>query len=283
MGTSTSTTQTNSPPAWAQPLFTQSASEAQNLYNAGVGGNTYQGNTVNPLSDTTMSGINQLATAGANTNTAGTRPLFQGIGAASVAPSYAESNLQNMANGSYLQNGNPYFNAALQGQLNNTAADVQSQFSGAGRYGSGANTNALTTQLGNIRSNALMQQFNNDTSNMLSANSQLDAARNAGLNRALTTTSDMANQDQQQFQNALTGAQATQQAGQAIDTQGQKQLSDVINKFYSNDNQAWNRLGLLQAAASGSAGPYGTQHGESESSGLGSVFGALGGIPFGKK
>lgn len=282
MGTSTSTTQTSEPPAWAKPLFTQSASEAQNLYNAGVGGNVYQGSTVNPLSSTTMAGVNQLATAGANTNTAGTRPLFQGIGAASVAPSYAESNLQNMANGSYLQNGNPYFNAALQGQLNNTAADVQSQFSGAGRYGSGANTNALTTQLGNIRSNALMNQFNNDTSNMLSANSQLDAARNAGLNRALTTTSDMANQDQQQFQNALTGANATQQAGSVIDQFGQKQLNDVISKFNQNDNAPWSRLGLLQAAASGSAGNYGTQHGTSESSNPMAALGAVGSLFGGK-
>ncbi|TGQ24066.1 hypothetical protein EN828_10465 [Mesorhizobium sp. M2D.F.Ca.ET.185.01.1.1] len=282
MGTSTSSTQTNSPPAWAEPLFKQSASEAQNLYNAGVGGNTYQGSTVNPLSSTTLSGINQLATAGANTNTAQTRPLFQGIGAASVAPSYAEQNLQNMANGSYLQNGNPYFNSALQGQLDNTAAQVQSQFSGAGRYGSGADTNALTTQLGNIRSNALMNQFNNDTANMLSANSQLDSARNAGLNRALTSTQDMANQDQQQYQNALTGANATMQAGQAIDTQGQKQLSDVINQFYANDNQPWNRLGLLQAAASGSAGNYGTQTGHSESSNPMAALGAVGSLFGGK-
>ena len=282
MGTSTSSTQTNDPPAWAKPLFSQSASEAQNLYNAGVGGNTYQGNTVNPLSDTTMAGINQLATAGANTNTAATRPLYQGIGAAAVAPTYAEQNLQGMANGSYLANGNPYFNAALQGQLDNTAADVQSQFSGAGRYGSGANTNALTTQLGNIRSNALMNQFNQDSSNMLAANNQMDASRLAGLNTGLNATNAMSNQDQQQFTNALTGAQATQQAGQAIDTQGQKQLSDVISQFYANDNAPWNRLGLLQAAASGSAGNYGTQHGTSESSNPMAALGAVGSLFGGK-
>jgi hypothetical protein len=93
MGSSTSSSQTSSPPEWAQPLFTQSAKEATNLYNSGAGGNTYSGPTVSNLSGTTMSGVNQLATAGANTNTAGTRPLLQGIGAASTSPSYAEQNL----------------------------------------------------------------------------------------------------------------------------------------------------------------------------------------------
>lgn len=282
MDTSTSSTQTNSPPAWAEPLFKQSASEASNIYNAGIGGNTYSGPTVANLSGTTMSGINQLANAGANTNTAGTQPLYQGIGAASVAPSYAEQNLQNMANGSYLQNGNPYFNQALQGQLDNTAADVQSQFSGAGRYGSGANTNALTTQLGNIRSNALMNQFNNDTNNMLSANSQMDTQRNAGLNRALDTTNALSSQAQQQFQNALTGAQATMTAGNALDTQSQKQLSDQVSQWYAQDNAPWTRLGLLQAAASGSAGNYGTQTGNSSSSNPMAALGAVGSLFGGK-
>jgi len=284
MGSSTSSTQTSSPPAWAQPLFSQSASAAQNLYNSGAGGNAYTGNTVSPLSGTTMSGINQLATAGANTNTAATRPLYQGIGAAAVSPSSAATNLQDMANGTYLQNGNPYFDAALRGQLDQTAADVQSQFSGAGRYGSGANTNALTTQLGNIRSNALMTQFNNDTNNMLSANNQIDAAKQAGLNTGLNATNAMSTQDQQQFNNALTGAGATMQAGNALDTQAQKQLTDQVNNFYAQDNSDWNRLGLLQAAASGAAGSYGTQTGQTESSNpLGAIGTLFGGLKFGGK
>jgi hypothetical protein len=282
MGSSTSSTQTSSPPSWAEPLFKQSATEAQNLYNSGAGGNTFTGPTVADLSGTTMSGVNQLAQAGANTDTSGTRPLFEGIGAASTAPSYAEQNLQGMANGSYLQNGNPYFNDALRGQLDQTAAQVQSQFSGAGRYGSGANTGTLTQQLGNIRSSALSDQFNRDSQNMLTANSQLDSSRNAGLDRALSATNALSGQDQQQFQNALTGANATLQAGGLLDTQAQKQLSDLVSNWYAQDNQDWTRLGLLQSAAAGAAGNYGTQTGNSSSSNPMAALGAVGSLFGGK-
>lgn len=282
MGSSTSSSQTSSPPAWAQPLFTQSAKEAQNLYNSGAGGNTYTGPTVANLSGTTMSGVNQLATAGANTNTAGTRPLLQGIGAASAGPSYAEQNLGDMANGSYLKSGNPYFNDALRGQLDQTANQVQSQFSGAGRYGSGANTGVLANSLGNIRSSALSDQFNRDSQNMLAANGQMDSTRNAGLDRALSATNAMGAQDQQQFQNALTGAGATLQAGGLLDSQAQKQLTDQVNQFYASDNQDWTRLGMLQQAAAGAAGNYGTQTGHSSTSNPLGALGAIGGLFGGK-
>lgn len=282
MESKTSSTQTNDPPKWAKPLFTQSATEAQNLYNSGAGGNTYTGSTVSPLSGTTLGGIGQLATAGANTNTAGTRPLYQGIGSASVAPSYAEQNLGDMANGSYLKSGNPYFNDALKGQLDDTAAQVQSQFSGAGRYGSGANTGVLTSQLGNIRSNALSDQFNRDSQNMLTANGQMDSARNAGLDRGLSATNAMATQDQQQFQNALTGAGATLQAGGLLDQQSQKQMDDALRVWSGQDNQDWGRLGLLQSAASGAAGPYGKQSGSSTSSNPAAALGAVGSLFGGK-
>ncbi|TIO15632.1 MAG: hypothetical protein E5X86_19885 [Mesorhizobium sp.] len=260
MGSKESSSTTESkPPDWAKGLFKQSAADASALYNSGVGGNTYTGNTVSDLSGTTMSGVNQLANAGANTNTAGTRPLYQGIGAASTSPSYSEGNLADMASGKYLREGNPYFNDALRGQLDDTASQVQSQFSGAGRYGSGANTGVLTNQLGNIRSTALRDQFNADSSNMLTANGMMDTARNAGLDRGLQATNALNAQDQQQFQNQLTGAGATLQAGNILDEQAQKQLSDQVANWYAQDNQDWTRLGFLQNAAAGAAGNYGTQ------------------------
>lgn len=278
MSTSTKTTTENKPPAWATPLFEQSATEATNLYNSGAGGNTYTGSTVAGLSDTTMSGINSLATAGANTNTAGTRPLFEGIGAASVGPSYSEQNLAEIASGA----DNPYFEQALEGQLGKTADQVQSQFSGAGRYGSGANVGVLTNELGGIRSNALSSQWNQNIQNQLAATGQMDASRNAGLDRALSATGQMSTQDQQQFQNALTGAGATLQAGGLLDQQAQKQLTDEVAKWESIDNQDWQRLGLLQSAAAGAAGPYGTQSGRSSSSNPLGALGAIGGMFGGK-
>lgn len=278
MGTSTTSTQENKPPAWAEPLFKQSAKEAGDIYASGAGGNTYTGSTVSDLSGTTLGGINQLATAGANTSTAGTRPLFGALGGASTLPGYSEQNLAGIASGA----DNPYFEQALEGQLGKTASQVQSQFSGAGRYGSGANTGTLTSELGNIRSGALSNQWNQNIQNMLAANSQMDSNRNAGLDRALGATSAMAGQDQQQFQNALTGANASLQAGGLLDTQSGKLLNDKVSQWYAQDNQDWNRLGLLQAAAAGAAGDYGTQTGKTKSSNPMAALGAVGSLFGGK-
>lgn len=224
MSTSSKQTTEQKPPAWAQPLFQESASEAQKIYDSGAGGNVYQGQTVAGLGNTTQSGISGVQ------NT---------VNQLSPTTSSA-SNLADIASGNYLKNGNPYFNQALQGQLDNTAAQVQSQFSGSGRYGSAANTNALTTQLGNIRANALSNQFNQDTQNMLAANNQIDAANST------------------RFQNQLAGNQAVIGAGQLQDTAKQQQLTADYNKWTAEDQQPWTRLGLLQSAAAGSAGNYGT-------------------------
>lgn len=260
MSKTSKTTTENKPPAWAQPLFERSATDAMGLYNSGAGGNTYMGSTVADLSDTTMAGVNQLAQAGANWNTAGDNP---------VGGSAAAANLAGMASGDYLRNGNPYFNAALQGQLDDTAAQVQSAFSGAGRYGSGANTGVLASKLGNIRSAALSDQFNRDTQNQITATGMLDQQRNLGLDRV-----------QQNFQNRLAGAGATLQAGQVLDTQSQAKLLDEVQKWYAVDNKDWNRLAMLQAAAAGSAGNYGTQNSTQRTPV--NIAGALGSIFSGK-
>lgn len=260
MSKTSKTTTENKPPAWAQPLFERSATDAMGLYNSGAGGNTYMGSTVADLSDTTMAGVNQLAQAGANWNTAGDNP---------VGGSAAAANLAGMASGDYLRNGNPYFNAALQGQLDDTSAQVQSAFSGAGRYGSGANTGVLANKLGNIRSTALSDQFNRDTQNQITATGMLDQQRNLGLDRV-----------QQNFQNRLSGAGATLQAGQILDNQSQAKLMDEVQKWYAVDNKDWNRLAMLQGAAAGSAGNYGTQNSTQRTPV--NIAGALGSIFSGK-
>lgn len=224
MATESKSTTENKPPKWAEPLFKQSASQATDIYNSGKGGNVYQGDTTAGLGDTTQSGIS------------GVQSTVGGLPSASSSG----TNLLDMASGKYLQEGNPYFNDALKGQLDSTAAQVQSQFSGSGRYGSGANTNVLTQQLGNIRANALSDQFNRDTQNMLTANGQIDSANNA------------------LFQNKLAGNQAVIDAGQLQDAAKQADLDAALTKFQATDNRDWTRLGLLQAAAGGAAGNYGT-------------------------
>ncbi|MGN6772622.1 MAG: hypothetical protein ACTHJQ_22650 [Rhizobiaceae bacterium] len=297
MGSSSESKTTNSPPAWSAPGYKEAGQQAQNLYNSGTGGNTYQGSTVADLSGTTMQGVNALANAGANTDTSGSRPLFQGIGAgagsvydAAGQPSSAATNLSGMASGAYLDPANdPYYAQALKGALTTAGNGVQSQFSGAGRLGSAANTNALGTTLGNIAVNAASQQYNQNVANMLGANQQIDAAKQAGLGTQLgalgagqNAATSIAGLDQNQFQNNLTGAQAIQQAGSTLDTQSQKQLNDLVNLFYANDNQDWNRLGMFEQALAGASGNYGTQTARTSSSNpLAAAGGLISAIPKG--
>jgi hypothetical protein len=287
MSKTSKTTQENKPPAWAQPLFSTSATDAMNLYKSGSGGNTYTGSTVAPLSGTTMGGVNQLANAGQAWDTSGTRPLYQGLGASAVsnpatnrlfnaandaggvggqfsdiygragAPSSAQSNLSGYASGQYLDPANnPYFSKALQNQLDNTASTVQSQFSGMGRYGSGADTGELTRQLGQLSTSAMSDQFNREQQNQFAANQQIDAARqcrhfgtqlrarrqgqlgsgvgeqgnmlanagqlySTGIGQGLHRQPTMwRNLDQRNFQNQLTGAGATLAGGRLARSAG---------------------------------------------------------------
>lgn len=224
MGGKSSTQKTeNKPPSWSVPLFSKSASEAQKIYDSGKGGNVYQGDTVAGLGGTTQGGIQ------------GVRDTVSGLpGSTSAA-----NNLSAMASGENL-NGNPYFNDMLSNQLDKTAAKIQSQFSGSGRFGSGANTSVLGNELGGIATNAMYNQYNQDVQNMMGANSQIDSA-NSNL-----------------FQNKLAGNQAVVGAGQLEDANKQAQLTADFTKWQSEDMEPWTRLGLLQSAAAGSAGNYGT-------------------------
>lgn len=342
MSTTSKTTQTNSPPAWAQGLFETSAADAQRLYDSGVGGQTYTGSTVAPLSDTTMQGVNRLYQAGTNTNTSATRPLYGELGAAAVSnpavgalggvagglddiasgatgigteadyrnilqraggPSAAEQYLTGYARGDNLQgDGNPFYRQRLEGELADTAALTNSSMAGSGRFGSGAHTGVLTDRLAQARVGALENDWNREQANQFAATGMIDQGRNAntgnmlqavsgisgvqgqnignrlsaagtqagaygtagslygqGVSQATTAADRMAGIDQQQLQNERQGAQDVLSAGSIMDTQAGRLLQDEIAKWYAVDNQDWTRVGMLQSAASGAAGPYGTQ------------------------
>jgi hypothetical protein len=61
-----------------------------------------------------------------------------------------------------------------------------------------------------------------------------------------------------------------------LDTQGQKSLDDLINQWTQTDNAPWQRLGLLEQAASGAAGPYGVQNSRTSSVNPAEIIGAIG-------
>jgi hypothetical protein len=246
MSKTSKTTQENKPPAWAEPLFVKSATDAGKLYDSGAGGNTYQGSTVADLSKTTMQGVNQLANAGRAWDTSGTRPLYQGIGQAAVsnpfegaltgvaggvndiasgqtgigtegdyhdiynraqAPSSANDNLQKYASGEYLNGeGNPFYRQRLDKQIADANSAIQSQFSGAGRYGSQANQRTIADNTSNMLLSGLESDWNREQANQLAATQQIDSANNAALGTQLGAVAGATGVEGQNIANRLTGA-----------------------------------------------------------------------------
>ena len=238
--------QTNAPPAWSQALFQQGASDALNAYQNGQGGNVYQGQRVADLSDTTKSAIDGLTSSANNFNNDYLSQLINN-------PTSSASNLAKMASGDLIGN-NSAFNDALQNTLNNTATTINSQMAGAGRYGSGAHSGVLANNLGQVATNALSNQYNQDVKNMLSANNQIDSANQSQVNGASNYYGSQSNA----WRNALNG-------GQALDDNAQAQVDADWQKWLEDDNRDWSRLNLLQNAASGFSGNYGTTNSASQS------------------
>ena len=366
MSKSTKTTTENKPPAWAAPAFELAGAEAMRLYESGAGGNTYLGSTVAPLSDTTMSGVNQMAQAGQNWDTSSaTRPLYQGIGAASLAdptanilsqlagsrtntsgiqggttdtsnilsgwadrsnlvpqsvdtsgiqsgwtdisrilgaggggasnvsagstdtsgivardvgtgsvnssgvqagntdlssliaqmvgtggyenaenaasginplaqgllggiasgqqgitneadwrgileraqgPSAAEQYLTQYAAGDYLNTGNPIYRERLDGEIERATAQIQSAFSGAGRYGSGANTDVLSRNTQQMTLEALEEDWNREQQNQFAATGMIDQARQGQLGVQLGAAEGITGVQGQNIANRLAGS-----------------------------------------------------------------------------
>jgi len=249
-GHKSSSTTTNAPPSWALPNDKQAAGDALNLYNSGQGGNVYQGQRVTDLSGQTTGAVNGLTDAAGMYKSDAVNRLATG-------QTSSGTNLADMASGKMVGN-NPYFNDSLQGQLDQTANQTMSQFAGAGRYGSAANTNAMTTSLGNVRSNALSNQYNQDVHNQIAANQQIDAANQGQLNSLNNLYQGYSNAER----NALTG-------GQVIDKNNQDKLNADWDKWSEEDNRGWNRIKMLEGATQGAAGNYGTQTTNSKSRGFG--------------
>lgn len=241
-------------------------------------------------------------------------------------PLASEINLQDTASGKYVREGNPYERAVFAQNAQDIADSVSQQFSGAGRYGSGAHQGVLAEEQGDYLNKAYSDAFNRERGLQMQANQMLDAAQGQRFGQGLSALQGLLGADTANAQTQLAGAggllnagsnifgnqlqqqqalfdanaqnasqqlaagQAAGQTGQqALDTQlnytqalpttmqsslfaptaalqagtiedqmSQAQLNDDIRRFYENDMNEWTRLGALQAAAGGAAGPYGT-------------------------
>jgi len=196
-------------------------------------------------------------------------------------PSYAEQNLGDIAAGKSLMN-SPEFKDMLAQQSGEIANQVNLGAAGAGRYGSGMHTGTLGNEIGNFQREALVQNYANETQRQLAANQMMEAQKMGRIGAGTDITNAMVAgqqakfgnraqalgmgmnaqqaldaQRQQRFQNILTGNQAGLQAGTFKQGQRQAEMDARMQAWKERDMRDWTRLGALQSAAAGAAGPYG--------------------------
>lgn len=189
------------PPAWLKPYITGNAATgtvgvlptAQQQFQQG-GASYFPGSTVAPFTTEQQAGLQM----GANRAMSGS-PLNAAAG----------GYLQNVLGGQYLNAANPNDSALWDSIQNKVLPGVNSQFSMAGRYGSGAHAGALSEGLTNAYAPYAFNQYNQER----------------GLQQqAASMAPGQASTDYQDI-NALLGY------GGMAQQQGQAELGDVVNRY----------------------------------------------------
>ncbi|WP_267427363.1 tail fiber domain-containing protein [Methylobacterium sp. GC_Met_2] len=125
-------------------------------------------NPINQTANAFMNGSRDLTTV----------PQLQGLFDKSQQMSAAEKNLSGVASGQYLDpTTNPYVQALVQSSNQNAANAVKEAYAKSGRYGSGNFAGATTKAINDTDTALYANQYNTEAQRQLSANSQIDAAR----------------------------------------------------------------------------------------------------------
>lgn len=165
--------------------------------------------------------------------------MQQNAGLGSQVNPAAESQLMKTLQGDYLAP-SPYLNESLNYALDPVQQNINSMFSKAGRYGSGAQTGELARQLGGLRSQAYLQNYESER-----------ARQNAAMGLA------------PQFQSALDARENMQaglmgQVGQARDIKSQQMIDAEKARFDFAQNEPWQRAQNYMSLISPGAGMGGT-------------------------
>jgi hypothetical protein len=215
-GSKTQTTTSNSAPwAGAIPGLNTAMSGAVSEYNKGMP-QYYQGSTVAGMNGQQMAGLNGVQSgagmAGQLANQ-GTQALTGIINGRTNTDT-----LQGFTSGQP----NPYLGDLYSQGSRQIADDVNAQFSKAGRYGSGAQTNVLSRNLGDMWTNMASGAYENDRSRALSAANSI-AGYSAG-DRALNLNA--ANSLGGMYDLGQAGNRDMINAGNMLQEQSQKELDD---------------------------------------------------------
>ena len=235
MGKSSKTTTNTVSEPWSgvQDYLKSGYKAAEGLYKQGAP-DYYGGRLVSPMSGYTRGALNSMANRAA--------------GGSDLTRS-AQGQLTSTLQGDYLNAGNPYFQGAVNAATrpvidayNNTVMPgLDSNFSGAGRYGSGAHAmassdagNNLMTQVGDISSQMAYNNYADERQNQI---------------RGMLFAPELANQD-------YIDINALGQAGEGFDQYNQALINADLQKFNYDQSKDWNYLndyiGLLNGAVGGS-------------------------------
>lgn len=196
--------------------------------------------------------------------------------------------------------GNPYLDAALSRTNRDVTNNVNSQFSAAGRYGSGAHTDVLSRNLADSQNAARMADYNNQMSRMDQAAqtagslSQTEVANNTGnINNLLNAANTQSGINNQSFNQAMTAAGLQPSLAQAsyfglnpllattgaVADQGNAAYSALPNVLNASTTAAQLPMSMYAQYANGLGNLFngGTQT-TTQSGGIGGLLGGIGSI-----
>lgn len=257
-----STSGSSSP--WANPYAVAGVNEIMDVYNANKGNLAGQTATANAMTgklgkayDTSVGALGKASS--------GVDAAAANYAKAAATPNAGQGYYNDVLAGKYL-NGNPYLAAIINSTNADVTNGVNSQFSSAGRYGSGAYTGELAKQIANADAALRYGDYNNQMGRMdtAAAGSSNDALARLGLTQQ---EQNLAQQREQSAQSA-----ATQNAGLSL---AQQQLAAQLPYMGSDDLAK--ALSALFSGGSSSGTSSGTST-STTSNGIGGMLGGVGSI-----
>lgn len=238
------TTQSNTP--FNSSYLNYGFDQAKNLYQQGTP-QYFPGSTVVPFSNQTQQALNQTENL-ANQSS----PIISG----------AQNNLGATLNGDFLSGGNPYFSQMMDKIGGDVRQRMDSQFAGAGRYGSGAHANATADALTQAAGTLGYQNYADERSKQMQAQALAPSAYSLGFAPA------------QQLANV----------GAAYEGQASSNLQDQINRYNFNQQAPYDNLSRYMAMVAGgnAGGQTVTQAPLYRNQASSALGGALGGAALGQ-
>ena len=252
-GGNTTTVQKADPWSGQQPYLSDVFSQSQNLYNSGaLAPDYYGGNTVADQSQWTQQ-ANQMQ-------------ADRALGGSASIDS-AQASMDNIVSGGALAGNaglnalnqmteavNPYSSALLGDAVGQATAQIDSGFSGAGRYGSGAHENARADAIGDLTS----QFYSNAYDQQMQAASQAGNLYNAGIDQQISgagMSQELANQ-------AYKDAEMLSQAGANVDAFNQAKIDADIDRWNYDQQKALTALSNYNQLIQGTYGGTTTSTGK---------------------